>query len=55
MANGTFPGLGFYDLRIHGTGIIYIRVCFCRFFCSRFAGCEQDKEEQERGEEANLE
>jgi hypothetical protein len=55
MANGTFPGMRFYDLGIHGTGVIDVGVALCGIFCSRAAGGEQEKEEQERGEEANFE
>jgi hypothetical protein len=54
MANGTFPGMRFYDLGIHRTGVIDVGVALCGIFRSRSAGGEQEKK-QERGEETNLE
>jgi hypothetical protein len=53
MANGTFSGMRFYDLRIHGTGVIGVGVALCGIFRSCSAGGEQKK--KERREEANLE
>jgi hypothetical protein len=48
MADWAFAGMGFYDLRVHGTGIIDIGVAVCGIFRSRLAGDQQDEDEQER-------